>query len=83
MCEGHHIKDGRTGIRSRVIRNPEGYPMRDPAKQYEGSTFAVEKAVAAIYAAMFLVIIGMGLLDRARQFDPEPTALASVEITAP
>ena len=57
--------------------------MRDPAKQYEGSTFAVEKAVAAIYAAMFLVIIGMGLLDRARQFDPEPTALASVEITAP
>ena len=65
-----------------VIRKPEGYPMRHPAKQYEGSTFAIEKAVAAIYAAMFLVIIGMGLLDRPRLFGPEPTALASAEITA-
>ena len=56
--------------------------MRHPAKQYEGSTFAIEKAVAAIYAAMFLMIIGMGLLDRPRLFGPEPTALASAEITA-
>ena len=55
--------------------------MRDPAKQYEGSTFAAEKAVAAIYAAMFLVIIGMGLLDRARLLGPDPTALASAETT--
>jgi hypothetical protein len=56
--------------------------MHDPAKQYEGSTFAVEKAIAVIWAAMFLVIIGMGLLDRPRLFGPEPTALASAEITA-
>ena len=56
--------------------------MRDPAKQYEGSTFAVEKAIAAIWAVMFLAIIGMGLLDRPRLFGPEPTALASAEITA-
>jgi hypothetical protein len=55
--------------------------MRHPAKQYEGSTFAIEKAVAAIYAAMFLVIIGMGLLDRPRLFGPEPTALASTGTT--
>ena len=55
--------------------------MCDPAKQYEGSTFAVEKAVAAIYAAMFLAIIGMGLLDRPRLFGPEPTAHASAGTT--
>jgi hypothetical protein len=57
--------------------------MRDPAKQYEGSTFALEKAVAAIYAFMFLAIIGMGLLDRPRLFGPEQTALASAETTVP
>ena len=57
--------------------------MHDPAKQYEVSTFAVEKAIAAIWAAMFLVIIGMGLLDRPRLFGPEPTALASAEILTP
>jgi hypothetical protein len=55
--------------------------MRNPAKQYEGSTFAAEKAVAGIYVAMFLVIIGMGLLDRPRLFGPEPTALASADTT--
>jgi hypothetical protein len=55
--------------------------MRNPAKQYEGSTFAAEKAVAGIYVAMFLVIIGMGLLDRPRLFGPEATALASADTT--
>ena len=63
------------------MRKPEGIRMCDPAKQYEGSTFAVEKAVAAIYAAMFLAIIGMGLLDRPRLFGPEPTAHASAGTT--
>ena len=53
--------------------------MNDLAKQYEGSTFAVEKAIAAIWAAAFFVIIGMGLLDRPRLFGPEPTVLASAE----
>ena len=51
--------------------------MRNPAKQTE--TFAAEKAIAGIYVAMFLVIIGMVLLDRPRLFGPEPTALASTD----
>jgi len=57
--------------------------MRDPAKQYEGSTFAGEKAVATIYAVMFFAIIGMGLLDRPRLFGPAPTELASATTTIP
>ena len=57
--------------------------MRDPAKQYEGSTFAGKKAVATIYAVMFLAIIGMGLLDRPRLFGPAPTEFASATTTIP
>jgi len=57
--------------------------MRNPAKQYEGSTFAAEKAIAGIYVAMFLVIIGMGLLDRPRLFGPAPTEFASATTAIP
>ena len=56
--------------------------MRDEAKRYEG--FANEKVVATIYAFMFVAILGMGFykqVDRIKPEEPQPTSLASTEVT--
>jgi len=55
--------------------------MRDEVKRYEGSTFSTEKAVAALYAIMFVVIVGMGVqmqLTRIMPGEAEVTSVASV-----
>ena len=58
--------------------------MRDETKRYEGSTFANEKVVATIYAVMFVAILGLGVhkqMDRINPGEPQPTSLASTEVT--
>ena len=55
--------------------------MRDEATRHEGTTFATEKALVAIYAIMFLAVIGMGVhmqLSRIMPGDAELTSVASV-----
>ena len=53
--------------------------MRDEARRYEGSTFSTEKAVACLYAIMFVAVIGMGVqkqLNRIAPGEPAPAAIA-------
>ena len=49
--------------------------MRDEARRYEGSTFSTEKAVACLYAIMFVAVIGMGVQNQLR-IAPAPAAIA-------
>ena len=52
--------------------------MRDEVKRYEGSTFSTEKAVAALYAIMFVVIVGMGVQMQLSRIMPGELEMASV-----
>jgi hypothetical protein len=50
--------------------------MRDEARRYEGSTFSTEKAVACLYAIMFVAVIGMGVQKQLNRIAPAPAAIA-------
>ena len=50
--------------------------MRDEAKRYDGSTFAMEKVPATLHVVMFIAIVGIGVYH---QVNPgvKPSAIAA------
>lgn len=60
--------------------------MRDKAKRHNGSTYSLDKVFAAIYVAIFVAVVGIGVhkqLTRIMPGEPEMTSLASTEATTP
>lgn len=56
--------------------------MRDARKDYEGSTFAAEKAVATIYVIMLVAIVSMGVLATLDGRKPSEPGLESISASA-
>jgi hypothetical protein len=51
--------------------------MRDEAKRYDGSTFAMEKVLATLHVVMFVAIVGIGVYHHATT-SAKPIAIAVV-----
>jgi hypothetical protein len=65
MDSGAHYGNGHRGA-----------PMRDEAKRYEGSTFAMEKVLTTLHVVMFVAIVGIGVYHQANP-SAKPVAIAA------
>ena len=51
--------------------------MRDEAKRYEHSMFAVERVVSTLHVVMLVAIVGIGVYSRVNP-GAKPTAIAAL-----